>query len=629
MNCMLSARTFALVSLASAVWLTTAAPLPAAIPPVENLLPSDTFLLLTVPDYNALRTTAQTSPQIMFWNDPAMKPFRDHFMAKLDETCIAPLEQDLGIKVADFTALPQGQCTLAVTVNGSTGHDDVPPGLLLLLDTKGKSDSLRTNLAALTRKWTDAGRALRTETIHGTPFTVVTLSSNDLAGILPQKPPVSVIGEPPKPAPKPTDIYIAQYDSLLIVGNSAKVVEPVIAHLTGSSMPSLADNPVFAADKVAQFRDSPTYYAWFDAKDFFSLISSQSADDSDPSPFASQFDPAKILAATGLNGLKSAAVALRESHDGSALTIHLDAPEGTRDGLLKIFALPPKDAGIPSFVPSDAIKFSRVRLDGKKTWDQLLKVITAISPQALAQVNSAIDTVNTIAQQKDPGFDLRNNLFANLGDDLITYQKAPLDNSLAALGSMPVITLVAVANPDEMIQAVRGIAALVAPQASAPPPQDFLGHKIYSIALRPRTQPDGTSIPVNPLLVSSSSSYVAFSRDPGILDEYLRSADGKTTPLNQTPGLADAIQHIGGTGGGDFGYQDQRKTMETVFKVWNANGDPAMRMLPPAIREWADFSLLPAFDSVAKYFYISVYAASSDSSGITLKMFNPRPPQLD
>src|ERR1035437_10359755 len=208
-------------SIATFVFLAHTALLRAAIAPAENLLPSDTLAFFTVPDCAALRAVSKVSPQMMFWNDPAMRPVHDKFMAKLNEKFTAPLEHDLGVKVADFMDLPQGQFTLAVTVNGSTGHDDVPPGILLLLDTKGKSDSLKTNLAALQKKWAADGRALRTEKFHGLAFTVVPLSSNDFAGIFPKRAPVQELGKEPK-VEKPGELYFAQFESLLIAGNSAK-----------------------------------------------------------------------------------------------------------------------------------------------------------------------------------------------------------------------------------------------------------------------------------------------------------------------------------------------------------------------------------------------------------------------
>ena len=52
-------------------------------------------------------------------------------------------------------------------------------------------------------------------------------------------------------------------------------------------------------------------------------------------------------------------------------------------------------------------------------------------------------------------------------------------------------------------------------------------------------------------------------------------------------------------------------------------------MFPAAVREWADFTLLPEFEPVQKYFYMSVFAGSANADGLTLKMFAPRPPQLN
>ena len=69
----------------------------------------------------------------------------------------------------------------------------------MLLDAKDKSDLLKTNLAALQKKWTDAGKPIRTETIRGIKFSVVPLSSNDipasLAGMLPKRQPVQELGK--------------------------------------------------------------------------------------------------------------------------------------------------------------------------------------------------------------------------------------------------------------------------------------------------------------------------------------------------------------------------------------------------------------------------------------------------
>ena len=614
----------------AAIFLTSTTLLRAAIAPAENLLPTDTLAFFTVPDTTAFRVACKTSPQMMFWNDAAMKPFRDKFMAKFNAKFITPLEKDLGVKVADFLALPQGQFTLAVTVNGSNGHDDTPPGLLLLLDAKDKSAVLKTNLAVLTKKWTDAGRKLRTEKIHGLAFTVVPLGSNDFSGIFSKKKPALETDDTPKPE-KPQEVFFTQFESLLVAGNSAGVVDAVAAHLTGSRAPAIADDALFAADKLSQFRDAPTYYGWFNGDKFFTLIS-QSADDSgDGASPMPKFSTAKTLGVTGLGNLKSASFAMRDRREGSALTLHLTAPEATRAGVLKILALPAKDAGVPAFVPADAVKFSRIRLDGKQLWAEIQKMVAAISPGGLASMNAIIDVANTFAQQKDPGFDLRTALFGNLGDDVITYQKAPAGDSLLEMSSPPTLYLVAVANADQVISAIKTMAAMAAPQDAAKEPREFLGHKIFAIALRSAPTRNGVTPAARSLYFTTGGGYLALSLDTAIMEEYLRSADKPPKPLSELPGLATAASQVGGASGGLFGCENQRETMRAAFKLCqNAlAGNAAMQLFPPTFRDWADFTLLPEYAAVQKYFYLSVYGGKADADGLTLKVFNARSPQLN
>jgi hypothetical protein len=91
------------------------------------------------------------------------------------------------------------------------------------------------------------------------------------------------------------------------------------------------------------------------------------------------------------------------------------------------------------------------------------------------------------------------------------------------------------------------------------------------------------------------------------------------------------LQHLGGAGGGIFGYENQRESMRVTFKALQntMTADSAMKLFPPSIREWLDFSLLPDYDAVSKYFYISTFTGNANSEGLTFKAFAPRPPTLN
>jgi hypothetical protein len=622
-----------------AATLAFTAALRAAIPPAENLLPADTLFVLTAPDCKALRAAMKHSPQWLLWSDPAMKPFHDKFMAKWNESFVGPLERDLGVKIADFADLPQGQFTFAVTQNGWNGTGDQTPGLVLLLDAKDKSGLLKTNLAALQKKWMDAGKPIRTETIRDIKFSVVPLSSNDVPAVLsqifPKKQPVTELGkEPAKPA-SADEIVIGQFESLLIVGNSIQAVEPVAGHLTGSSMPALADNTVFTADKIQQFRDAPLYFGWFNAKTFFSVLAGIPTPE--PNPDAPSAVPQMpwnaMLAASGAAGLKSASFAARESHDGSQVDFNLSVPEGDRAGIFKMVATAAKDASAPLFVPADAVKFWRWRLDGQKDWATLTAMVQKISPAAMSAVNAAIAMVNASAQQKDPSFDVLKNLIGNLGDDFINYQKPSAGSSAADLNNAPSLVLFAAANPEQTVVAIKSIASLMYGQQAATEPREFLGKKIYSISM-PAQRVPGAAAPVSrSLYCTTSGGYIALSADSGILENYLRNAGTPPAPLREIPGLTGAAQHIGGTGNGLFGYQNQREVMRAAFMLFKsqgvaANPGPVMAM-PQGMRDWMDSSLLPDYEQVSKYFFFSVFNGSTTPDGISFKAFAPRPPGLN
>jgi len=616
--------------------LAAALSLHAAIPPAENLLPGDTLLLVTAPDFAAARAAARQSSGWRFWNDPAMKPFHDKFMAQWNAQFIAPLEHDLGVKFDDYAGLPQGQFTFAITQNGWNGADDSPPpGLLLLLDAREKGGLLKTDLDALRKKWTESGKSIHTESVRGIPFSVVTLSSNDiptLAGMFPRRPPVQELGKEPKPE-KPGELVIGQFQSLLIAGSSTKVVEPVVAHLTGGAAPALRDNAVFAADQLAQFRNAPLYFAWFNTKAVFDVLAHVPQEP--PNPEAPSIFPSLSTAATlnasGLMGLKSVSLAYRESHDGSLLNLYLSAPEAARQGILKIFAAVPKDANPPVFVPAGVVKFSRWRIDSQKSWAELQKMTDAIWPGGLAGLNATIDTINGLARKKDPDFDLRKNLIANLGDDFISYQKVPAGNTLADLNHPPSLFLFGAANADQTALAVKNVATMMYGRPDAPEPRDFLGRKIYTIPLPGRGLPGAGAPGSRSLYCAASGGYVALTSDVSMLEEYLRSDAGQARPLRDTPGLTEAAQRVGGAGNGLFGYQNQRETMRAAFSLLkkSAANDTAVMAFPKSFRDWMDFSLLPDYNQVSKYFYFSVYGGSATADGLSFKVFAPRPPQMN
>ena len=640
--------------LALAVVLLLGIPGRAAIPSPEKLLPDDTLVLVTAPDFSRLRTLATKMPATQCWNDPAMKPFKEKFLLKWDERFVKPLERELGVKLDDYTGLLQGQLTLAVIQNGWQGQNGQMPGLVLLLDSRDRSAQLKKNLADLRKKWVEAARPLRTEKLRDVEFTIVPLSTNDvpqtLRKLLPNRPEVQELGddkESRKNLPK-DELAVGQFESLLLVGNSTKALEKVVVRLTGGTLPALGETAAYQANHMAMFRDSPIY-GWVNAKALVDLVARRAAEKTDNADAPNPFDlkPDKVLSALGLSSLKTIAGSFQESNEGVLFQAFLGIPEAGRQGIFKLLAGEPKESTPPRFVPADAVKFQRWRLDGQKAWATLEKALSDISPQLVGGLNFLLDTANTAARDKDPGFDIRKNLIGNLGDDMITYEKAPRGATPADLRAPSSIFLVGSPQPEQLAAALKSILVYLSQQAGAPPQErEFLGRKIYSVPLRPMGPPGGPA-PATPVSLhyAAGGGYLALSTDAAMVEEYLRSGESDAKALRDVPGLTDAAQKVAGPGASLFGYQNEAETFRVLFELLRKDGGSTMGAsngsglgmlqaglgLPAAgqdLKDWLDFSLLPPFEKISKYFYFSVYGGSATVDGLMLKAFDPVPPAL-
>jgi hypothetical protein len=250
--------------------------------------------------------------------------------------------------------------------------------------------------------------------------------------------------------------------------------------------------------------------------------------------------------------------------------------------------------------------------------------------------------VDLAGKDKDPNFDLRKSLIANLGDDIISYQKAPRSQSFEDLSSPPTLFLFGSPKAEQLASSIRAISAFM-PQAAKIKEREFLGRKVYAMNLPSTGQPGGKKRD-RVLSYAASGGYVVFSTDVATFEEYLR---GNTpSSLRDTPGLSEAAQKIGGMGTGLFGYENQAETMRATVETLKKESGTLAKMFGAAlgpnagaegkegepkenkVKEWFDFALLPSFDRISKYFYITVWNGAITSEGLSFKVFGPTPPQL-
>jgi hypothetical protein len=615
-----------LLPLAAAVWCFQVG---AAVPPPEKLLPKDTVLVITAPDWAKARLFWSNAPYARLWQDASLKPFKDKFMDQFTTGIIKPLEQNWGIKFSDYASLAQGQVTLAFMPVTPKNKSDSSWAGILVMDTKDHAGQLKTNLAQLIKKWGAAGKPMKSQKIRQTDFTTLMVSPGDLSskkifpGLKPSEPSDDDTADSHA---KNIEITVGQSDSLLLVSTSTEAIDKILSRQAGGLLPPLEEEPAFQADYGARLRQSP-FYVWLNTKALTELMSKPPAGaEDDAAADATRMNT--LFSATGLMDLTSASISYQSFREGHVVQLFLAVPEEKRPALLKILAAEAKDSGPPSFVPADAVKFWRWRLNIAHSWNALEALVP---PQYVAGLNAMFSLAG---KDKDEHYDLKSELLNNLGDDIISYEKPPKSATLANVKSPPTLFLLASPNPDKLAAALKVL--LPIPFQGAPiKDREFLGRTIYTAA--PATTEGATGSGIS---FSASGGYVAISPDPAMLEEYLRSSNNKGKALLDMPGLAEAAQKVGGMGTGLFGFENANQTMRPVFDIINKQHltlqdilgvplpDAAGGSQAESLLQWADFSLLPPFDAVSKYFYFSVYAGSFTPDGFALKMYMPISPQL-
>ena len=618
--------------------------IPAAVLPPEKLLPADTLIVVTAPNFSSCRTAMTNSCAAQLWRDPSMKPFREKFLAKLNEDVIVPLERELGLKIAEYDGIAQGQVTFALIQNEWQGKSGQSPDWVFLLDAGEKSSQLKTNLTLLKKRWTDSGKQVRIDKIRDVEFTTLITSGEDLSRMLDNLLPsrksqrASEDESEAKRKAEKIELTFGQADTLLIAGSSTKVIERILARQAGAGTGSLSEQAVYSANHNALFREADVF-TWINFKAFYELFTRDAAK-APASPNSLMPSTSAIFSALGLNGLQSLAFSFRAAPDGATGRFYANVPESARQGLFKVLSLEPKDASPPPFVPADAVQFTRVRLNLPKAWANLESLINNLSPAASGGLKLIFDSAG---KEKDPNFDLRGDLIANLGDDVITFQKNPRGSSPVELNSPPTLFLISSPNAEKLANAIKVVLASLGQGGGEIKEREFLGRKIFSKS-QPAIDPaDRTKTVEHFLHFSASGGYVAVSADIGTLEEYLRSAETKNRPLRDMAGLNEAAQKVGGMGSGLFAFGNQSEQIRmhwdamkkdpnffsTLFNSAPVGDALALDDTARKLKDWADFTLLPSFGTVSKYYGIFVYAGAFEPNGFSLKFYFPTPPELN
>jgi hypothetical protein len=595
----------------------------AAVPAPERLLPADTMLLATLPDWETAATGWQQNPLHRFWNDPAMGPFREKLTTAFRRELLAPFEGQTDVRLGELVGLLRGQLTLALVQRGWPDRAGSQPALLILADTGDRAERMGELLGEWRKKLQEAGTPVTELQIGDRDFFSARLSDG------------SFNGATETPGQQAVHVIIGRSDTLFVMGTELSVIEQVLERQSGKTTSSaLADFPLFRQDFDAGLRQAHGY-GWVNLQPALSYLERLArAQEADGEGSMALFQPTKLMAAVGIHGLRSLGFSALLAADGSHIEMLVGLPEADRTGLMKLLIPEAKDASPPAFVPADVARFQRIRLDLSQAWSTLEDLVFTVLPTARGIVEMMFSSVG---KDQDPNFDLRRELFGNLGDDLMVIERAPAEHSLASLGSPPTLILLGSPAPDRMAVALKALAGLLPPPLNQLEETVINGRRVYGLRL---SAAGDDPEPTPTLGFVGGDGYLAISMERDLLMDFAHNKPMEDGRLRDVPGLGEAAAQVGGVSNGLFGYENDRLTARTMVEALRNDAGLIEQMLGMtpfgqhldgsegrSMRDWVDFSLLPPFDRVERHFGFSVYGVSVRPEGVRYRMFTPAPRQ--
>jgi len=587
---------------------------PAAMGAAESWLPPDTLAVLSVPDLAAARHQFSSNAWVQLWHSQPMTPFRSNLLHQLDLGTLTHPSPETLKHLGKLAGLAQGQFLLALTLTDSSPTSLGQLQLLAAANLGNRTPEAEVLLASLPpANPTNAEAAPRF--IENVAFRPIALSWPPL--LWPNSAARRSTAEP---------CWIGITNSWLLLGSDAEELSRLLTRMTGATD---ADPP--PTSRFAEFvsRQPITGYAWLNLQPLITFVLAQ-ADAYDQTTQASDGIPMPkrrvMLESSGVTALQSLALAVRESPDGTQLDLELTVPAATRRGLIEMIELRPADASPPPDVPLQVLWFERTRLDFNKSWSAFERLIIGLFPQAKNVLDLLFQSAGPASQEND----LRKQLLAALGDDVVRCGFAPDTPQLSALHRAPSYTRLASTNALQLALSLKALTVLLPPPLSDLTQQNFMGREIYSLPLTTASTPPHT---LNFTVLGES---VVFTTDAPLLRSLLAPSTATNPPLNSRPGLAEAATRVGGTEQGLFGYVDTaqaaRWTFEALRKETNA-WSQLLGLVPFNLASRAgldrfanhlDFTLLPPFEAVAPHFTYSVHAAGSDDRRLFLRVYLPR-----
>jgi hypothetical protein len=594
----------------------------ATLPKTARLVPPETIVLVDIDDFTELRTQFEKTNLYKLITDPAMSPFVDDVKAKWQERRKKETDDTLPGILREVDVWPQGKIAIAIVFNEQTKDDNEPPVLFITQWGEGIS-KIKEAVDKNVEKAVVEGARRETEDYRGEKITTITDKSSKT-------------------------LNYCFVDDCLIGSVNPDVLKFIIAQIKGAGSPTLGnDNDYNATFRALGSPEAGQAGFYINIKQIVKMTLAEDAEG----------EAKTIVNNLGLSNVISfgGTLDLVGGPGGTPIGKALLKIDGDKKGICKMLELESTDLRIPHFVPASLSSVSVIHLNIKKAFVELGNILGNFSPQMAVMLNMPLIPPSS---QGEPPLQLKNGIIDHLGSQIVIAQslKKPSTDAggagstkekAAPMGQA--LLAIAIENRNALEKSLSSIHSTTIAPNDPDAQRQLLGHTIYSIDLSRFLPFLAASVrrpgaPETPLWAFTiTDTHLIFASESGV-ERAIRAIGGGGESIDSTQWFARAKANIP-SAVGLAGLEDSAAMAEQLWstlreskeesKGRSAHNELGVGMssgsifpqvtFKPKDSEFCDFSLLPEFDAVRKYFGVSTFYGLSRPDGFffEMKYLNP------
>ena len=573
-----------------------------ALPKTAKLVPSETVLLMEIDDFQQLKTQFEKTNLYKLYKDPAMAAFVDDAKAKWREKVQKLDDNDIFKAIFSVDVLPQRRVAAALVLDQQS-KDFNEPQVVIITQWGEGIDKIKEAIDKMLKKNIEVGgHQKKSENYRGVSIEITIDEASTMLNHC-------FIG----------DSFIAATDLDLL--------KFVIAHIKGAGSPTLADDTDYnaAMKTVGPHHDIDLYI------NIKQIIKTILAEDSAGKAH-------EWTAKLGLDNIAAlgCSVAVGTSPASAGCGKAFLKINGAKKGICKMLEMESDVLRAPRFIPASAYSATFFNLNIRKVYDELYSILYSFNPQYAAMMH-ALDLPDS--PEGEPGLQLKSDVISHLGSQIVFSHS--IDKPFSS-NSAPTKSLVALAvNNRNAIEKSLSLlhAKMIAPN-NPDARRELLGHTIYLLSpsalpffspgmtpMQATSESDAPQIP--PLAFTITDTHLVFASEPAIEQVIRALSSTDTLSVSSAKWFTSAKSTIPSVVGLAT-LQDNVASSELFWwsmkqagKVRNtgAPGNPnPLLMFSQRGFDLFNFSLLPEFDAVRKYFGFSAFYGISTPEGFFFEL---------